>query len=693
MDTPLDQVYLNGYFHLLGVTILFYDHIQTLQDEYQHIWRNPRIGASCLFFLNRYFAFISNVVMTGGAFWKFGTTEASLLLFDPSVTLIDVLSELSEIFDLPSIQFDHDAGHSIQLLRTWALYRRSSRILGLMVTFAVGLSAGAIYVAIGPTVGVSLDGGCTIASPRHTAIGMAHINYVQNWKHLRLYQGYAVAWEALFIWDSLIFTLTIAKTYKTWSQESESDAAGGRLVNLMTRDGAAYFAVMACAQCANSLTYYLLLTANLIYISSMEATPLSQIYLNGYFHLVGVIIQILRTYALYGRDWRTMALMVVVASAVGGGALFVAIPPTPGITLNGGCTITSPRPVAIRYAAAWEALFIWDSFIFVLTIVKTYKQRFQYSAVVGGNNLLSLIVRDGAVYFAVMACAQCVNSLTYYFLPPALIGVLSTFASGGTPAAPCAPARLNLVAHSCADYALFRQTALIASQCMVARAYPAPPRRAANASPQVAQSLRTYALYGRSRRVAALVFGVGPALGVLSVVAIIGQRSTVVRAGGCHIASSRETAIRIAVAWESLFLFDLMIFGLTFYKSYQERFRFAHTGRNNLTALIMRDGAVYFAVMACAQCANTLTFYLLAPALRGVLSTLASNVSVTMMARLMLNLHQQAAHGVHESTTGMGRARKSSGVVFRVWLEAGPSTALSAGGTEQVEEHELRALR
>lgn len=80
-------------------------------------------------------------------------------------------------------------------------------------------------------------------------------------------------------------------------------------------------------------------------------------------------------------------------------------------------------------------------------------------------------------------------------------------------------------------------------------------------------------------------------------------------------------------------------------------------------------------------------------ALGGDADALRDSVSVTMMARLMLNLHQQAAHGVHESTTGMGRARKSSGVVFRVRLEAGPSTALSAGGTEEVEEHELRSLR
>lgn len=41
-------------------------------------------------------------------------------------------------------------------------------------------------------------------------------------------------------------------------------------------------------------------------------------------------------------------------------------------------------------------MFIWDSFIFTLTVVKTYRERFQYTALVGANNLLTLIVRDGA---------------------------------------------------------------------------------------------------------------------------------------------------------------------------------------------------------------------------------------------------------------------------------------------------------
>ena len=60
----------------------------------------------------------------------------------------------------------------------------------------------------------------------------------------------------------------------------------------------------------------------------------------------------------------------------------------------------------------------------------------------------------------------------------------------------------------------------------------------------------------------------------------------------CRIAKCAERALThpagLAIAWESLFAFDLLIFGLTFCKSYRERARF---GRDGLVALIVRDGA------------------------------------------------------------------------------------------------------
>ncbi|GJE86617.1 hypothetical protein PsYK624_026970 [Phanerochaete sordida] len=277
MEIPLSQIYLDNYFHLVGVVILYYDHALTFRDEYAHIWRNPRAGASLLFLLNRYFAFFSNIVMTVGKFVRFRSVERFVF---------------------------------------FSIHRRAQPISAVL---------GA------PLEGSLFDG--VLGTP----------------------SGVAQAPRAI------------------WQQSSDDT-----LVQLA---------------------------------------------------LIVGIIQALRTYALYRRDQRIALLMIAVALSLAGVAIWAAIGPTPDVSLAIGCTIASPRHTAIRYATAWEALFVWDSVVFTLTLLKTYKERFRYAAVARGNDLLSLIVRDGAVYFAIMACAQCANSLTYYFCPPALIGTLCTFAS------------------------------------------------------------------------------------------------------------------------------------------------------------------------------------------------------------------------------------------------------------------------
>lgn len=223
---------------------------------------------------------------------------------------------------------------------------------------------------------------------------------------------------------------------------------------------------------------------------------------------------------------------------------------------------------------------------------------------------------------------------------------------------------------SCARYAFYRQLCLIIIQVIVA----------------VNQFLRIYALYSRSRRIAALIFSIGGILLALSIWAVIGQKSDISLSEGCHLASSRLSAIRIAVAWESLFIYDFLIFSLTFLKTYRQRSMYSGPGRNDLIALIVRDGAIYFAVMACAQCANTMTFYLCPPALRGVLSTFASNVSVTMMCRFMLNLHRTATERLHNystASTDFGSVA-SSGMVFtsRVATTAGLRTTRGAAAAD-----------
>jgi len=114
---------------------------------------------------------------------------------------------------------------------------------------------------------------------------------------------------------------------------------------------------------------------------------------------------------------------------------------------------------------------------------------------------------------------------------------------------------------------------------------------------------------------------------------------------------SQDTAIRLAGAWEALFVYDLLIFSLTLRKTWKARKDHSITGINvPLISLILRDGAIYFAVMALCNLSNILTFYLCGPFLRGGLSTFASSISVTMMSRLMLNLHETAELGIMSTT-------------------------------------------
>ncbi|KAF8874539.1 hypothetical protein BD779DRAFT_1566256, partial [Infundibulicybe gibba] len=53
--------------------------------------------------------------------------------------------------------------------------------------------------------------------------------------------------------------------------------------------------------------------------------------------------------------------------------------------------------------------------------------------------------------------------------------------------------------------------------------------------------------------------------------------------------------------------------------------------------------------MALSNLANILTFYFCGPFLRGGLSTFSTSISVTMMSRLMLNLHETANVGIFSS--------------------------------------------
>ncbi|KAG6913899.1 hypothetical protein DXG01_003648 [Tephrocybe rancida] len=144
--------------------------------------------------------------------------------------------------------------------------------------------------------------------------------------------------------------------------------------------------------------------------------------------------------------------------------------------------------------------------------------------------------------------------------------------------------------------------------------------------------MRTYALYDRSLRVllficscalAAIIFGmwsVASGHGTKAIESYTPQ-------AGCIPPVSVVDATRLANAWIGTLMFDILIFGMTMFKSWRR----GHRGDRSLLYILTRDGALYFGIMAVVV--------LVSPEYqRGFTTILANIISSTLISRLMLNL-------------------------------------------------------
>ncbi|KAJ7624870.1 hypothetical protein FB45DRAFT_1030991 [Roridomyces roridus] len=181
---------------------------------------------------------------------------------------------------------------------------------------------------------------------------------------------------------------------------------------------------------------------------------------------------------------------------------------------------------------------------------------------------------------------------------------------------------------TCRNYSLFREFALVVSQAITG----------------VIMIVRVYALYGRDKRILWFLLGVGGCVVGVSVwSATAGQTgSRAELEGGCHFDLNTAAAHRLAGSWESLFAFDLLVFGMTLRIARKQSL-----AGMNLHRLIVRDGALYFGIIALANLVNIMTYYVDSQSIRPAsLTTFANCMSATMTSRLLLNLHEEADTGV-----------------------------------------------
>ncbi|THU85887.1 hypothetical protein K435DRAFT_805541 [Dendrothele bispora CBS 962.96] len=114
--------------------------------------------------------------------------------------------------------------------------------------------------------------------------------------------------------------------------------------------------------------------------------------------------------------------------------LFIISEPYPSSPPVQGChAVPDVKNVAnLEGAAGWEAIFLFDTLLFVMTILRAHKiqKELDVTSLKIGNrpSLLSIVVRDGSIYFAAMASANLLNIITFYIPGPSTKGAFAPLA-------------------------------------------------------------------------------------------------------------------------------------------------------------------------------------------------------------------------------------------------------------------------
>jgi len=225
--SDLQELWIDHYIKLSSFTILIYEFCLTFTHEVELFWwTNKATWATFFFFLNRYFVLLSYVPIMVMEFW-----------YSRADSKQSICRGLRSYYQYNSVAVQVVIS-AILIMRTYALYNRSRRVLVLMILIVLAVAIVACWSIVSElTLGrngfkYSDVMGCQSPISRARALGLVK------------------AWAGLLVFDTLIFILTVHKSLSL-------DICGPRpsLLTLMLRDGSIYFGVMVASNLANILTY------------------------------------------------------------------------------------------------------------------------------------------------------------------------------------------------------------------------------------------------------------------------------------------------------------------------------------------------------------------------------------------------------------------------------------------------------
>ncbi|KAJ7020462.1 hypothetical protein C8F04DRAFT_1275069 [Mycena alexandri] len=152
--------------------------------------------------------------------------------------------------------------------------------------------------------------------------------------------------------------------------------------------------------------------------------------------------------------------------------------------------------------------------------------------------------------------------------------------------------------------------------------------------------MRVFAMYDRNRWILVCLLAVLAPWPALALWDVIEEGQPQIFSGqGISGCATSYTAQDLSIAC------DILVFLLTVRRAYVQRETYPRYA-GTLLWRMTNDGAWYFGIIIIANAANLVTFYLGDIFITGFLSWFITSLSITLLARLMLNLHEAAAVGM-----------------------------------------------
>ncbi|KAG5730740.1 hypothetical protein E4T56_gene3480 [Termitomyces sp. T112] len=267
LDAAQESLIIN-FLHIAALSILFYDYLITSGDEVEYVWRRLKTKSTYLFFLNRYFAFFSNIAESVLIFKNVESERSIVFSPEEGRDLINTCRCKLFTHSLEIIIVCNQAIVCVLLsLRVYALYDRSYWVAWFIVGSAVVL------------IGIS---SWSLSGREDAPVAQQFSGCHDPLSHLSAIHQ-AAPWEALLVFDLILFVLTMVKT---WRDRNEYPIAptSVSLRYIVVRDGAIYFIIMGIANLTNILTFYLcgpiLRGALSTFASVISNTMMSRLMLN-----------------------------------------------------------------------------------------------------------------------------------------------------------------------------------------------------------------------------------------------------------------------------------------------------------------------------------------------------------------------------------------------------------------------------